>query len=473
MTAIVQDVQKQAIASARITLWELDLDGSFAYFHEGIQSFTQGTVNGAVSSSASVTLAAANSDIAVGQVVTGTGISGTVTVTVISSTSLTLSSAHTIADGVVLTFEGRVRFRNRTDPTNTINTYDPLPIFGEGFQWKSEGSSARPTLTVANILSTYSDALGGLTKKDILGKKLYRRTTLNKYTYSSGYTSTTPVEFPMQMYIIDRIANETPEYITLELASGFDLEGVKLPRRVITGASCPWIYTGAGPETAKKDKVGGCTWSNQGKIWVADPYGNDGTQYILFVNGANEPVVPSTLPTPDWGDGDDIEKGGVYKTANSTTMFRVTPEGISEAVTGIKDYWQYLGEDTDTSTEPSDSNNYWKRVRVYAASYSASTTYNVYSLSLYSSYVLHSNRLWRAVNVSQETGKVKGAPGFNKYWELGDVCSKSIDGCATRYRYQPIPSTWESYISGTEIISPDKSEKPLKFGGFPGTRHFS
>ena len=75
--------------------------------------------------------------------------------------------------------------------------------------------------------------------------------------------------------------------------------------------------------------------------------------------------------------------------------------------------------------------------------------------------------------MSQETGKVKAAPGFNKCWELGDVCSKGLDGCAMRYRYQPIPSTWESYISGTEIISPNKSEKPLRFGGFPGTRHFS
>ena len=86
MTAIVQDVQKQAIASARITLWELDLDGSFAYFHEGLQNFTQVTVDGAVDNSTTVTLAAANTYVSgIGQIVTGTGISGTVTVVGVSS----------------------------------------------------------------------------------------------------------------------------------------------------------------------------------------------------------------------------------------------------------------------------------------------------------------------------------------------------------------------------------------------------
>ena len=71
-----------------------------------ISAGTNSTVSGAVSNSTSVTLAAANALIKVGQTVTGTGISGTVTVSAISGTTLTLSSNQTIADATVLTFTG-------------------------------------------------------------------------------------------------------------------------------------------------------------------------------------------------------------------------------------------------------------------------------------------------------------------------------------------------------------------------------
>lgn len=84
------------------------------------------TVNGAVSSSVNVTLDAGqnNEFIKVGQLVTGSGISGSVTVaTKPSATSITLSSAQSIADGVTLTF-GRladtdVNYANQTAQINS------------------------------------------------------------------------------------------------------------------------------------------------------------------------------------------------------------------------------------------------------------------------------------------------------------------------------------------------------------------
>ena len=65
---------------------------------------TTATVNGAVSSSANVTIASANSLIVVGQTVSGTGISGSPTVVSINGTSLVLSSAQSISNSTVLTF---------------------------------------------------------------------------------------------------------------------------------------------------------------------------------------------------------------------------------------------------------------------------------------------------------------------------------------------------------------------------------
>lgn len=68
------------------------------------------TINGAVTASTSITLAASNSSIAVGQVVQGAGvpnangITGPVTVTAINSTALTVSSPVTLLDKTPLTF---------------------------------------------------------------------------------------------------------------------------------------------------------------------------------------------------------------------------------------------------------------------------------------------------------------------------------------------------------------------------------
>ena len=73
-----------------------------------------------------------------------------------------------------------IQFRDRTSP-GTIRTYNALPNEIDGVNLQSAGATARPTIRVANILSTFGDALGGLTNEDLLGKKLYRRTTLYKY----------------------------------------------------------------------------------------------------------------------------------------------------------------------------------------------------------------------------------------------------------------------------------------------------
>ena len=66
---------------------------------------TTGTVNGAVNNSTSVTLDSSNSLITIGDTITGAGIDRAITVANISGTSLTLSTAQTIADNATLTFE--------------------------------------------------------------------------------------------------------------------------------------------------------------------------------------------------------------------------------------------------------------------------------------------------------------------------------------------------------------------------------
>jgi len=80
------------------------------------------TVNGAVTASTSVTLSAGNTAIEAGQVVTGTGISGSVTVASITTTALVLSSAQTLASGVALTFSDTRSNSYVADGTHGLST---------------------------------------------------------------------------------------------------------------------------------------------------------------------------------------------------------------------------------------------------------------------------------------------------------------------------------------------------------------
>ena len=69
--------------------------------------FVTDTVNGAVSSSTSVTLDNGSAKIRAGQIVSGTGVTAGTTVAAISGTTLTLSAAMSIADGETLTFSNK------------------------------------------------------------------------------------------------------------------------------------------------------------------------------------------------------------------------------------------------------------------------------------------------------------------------------------------------------------------------------
>ena len=113
---------------------------------------TTATVNGATSSATAATLSAANANIKVGQLVTGAGISGSVTVAAISGTTLTLSSAQSLSDGGTLTF-GRfattdVNYANQTAQINSLGHGKAAGI--ERIEVTSAGQdySSTPTVTI-------------------------------------------------------------------------------------------------------------------------------------------------------------------------------------------------------------------------------------------------------------------------------------------------------------------------------------
>jgi hypothetical protein len=74
-----------------------------------------------------------------------------------------------------------------------------------------------------------------------VGGKVTRRRTLQKYLDGSPQADTLQ-EFPVDIFYIERKTQETALAITWQLTSILDLEGVRLPRRVITQNLCLWKY---------------------------------------------------------------------------------------------------------------------------------------------------------------------------------------------------------------------------------------
>ena len=134
------------------------------------------------------------------------------------------------------------------------NSYQRFPIKAEGFQY-GKGQLPRPTLTVSNALGTITAILLNVntttTGNDLTGATVTRIRTLARFLDAVNFPSNvnpygTPdatAEFPQEIYKIDRKSAENREIVQFELASVFDLAGVRSPKRQCTRADFPSIGT--------------------------------------------------------------------------------------------------------------------------------------------------------------------------------------------------------------------------------------
>lgn len=138
-----------------------------------------------------------------------------------------------------------ITFRD-SDNGGTVRDYIPVPLKMDGIQNSSDGAATRPSLVVANSVFTVLD----LEAEQFVGSRITRRQTLKKLL-----TSNPPVEFPIQKFVVDRVASSNRSTTEFELAAPFDLAGLTLPKRKIVGTLCPWEYQGVA-----RFGRGGCTW---------------------------------------------------------------------------------------------------------------------------------------------------------------------------------------------------------------------
>lgn len=334
-----------------------------------------------------------------------------------------------------------VQFRDSESPY-TIRDYVALPINADGFEVASDGAYSRPTLSVANIASVFSDEIGGLDFEELTGSRLTRRLTLKKYLVGEPGDASPPVEYPKTTYILDRLIDKNVIQVTFELAAPFDLAGITLPARQVIGGSCPWQYQGASADVAKEDKVGGCVWNNT--------VSSGGTQHTIYANKDDEYIVPNSITFTTFSSS--ATEGSYYTTTGTRT--KVLNDGSLSDST-VTNYWQAMRA---TTVAPSDNSADWRRVRVYST-YSAGASYEAFTDSKYNSYVLYNGNIYQLTYIST-TGV---APG-TKYWKRAESCGKRIGSCAMRFQANPDGSGGVS-VNQNQYVS-------LPYGGFPGSRQF-
>ncbi|RYZ44873.1 MAG: phage minor tail protein L [Myxococcaceae bacterium] len=139
--------------------------------------------------------------------------------------------------------------------------YQPWAVQAKGFDKSGMGRLPRPTLALANVAGT----IGAMARdfNDLLGARVLRKRTFVRYldavNFPGGANPTaSPLDaFPDDEFVVDQKTTENKHIIEFSLAARCDLDGVRIPLRVIT-QMCGWEYRGegcgyAGPPAAKLD----------------------------------------------------------------------------------------------------------------------------------------------------------------------------------------------------------------------------
>jgi len=214
----------------------------------------------------------------------------------------------------------------------SLKTYTPFPFEFNGYEKRGKGAIPRPTIRFSNINRDFT--VYNTTHEDLLGAKVIRRRTLAKYLGENP-----PVEFPKEVYYIERLVSETSMVVEYELTTNFDLRGVTLPSRRIIASRCNWKY---------KDAVsGGCDWPTDSIADFTDASGaavNDQKVYvsaddIYITAGSHGATTYST-----WSASSVVytkfhfveHSGQLYKCINGHTSSSSKTPGTA----GGKDFWE-------------------------------------------------------------------------------------------------------------------------------------
>lgn len=158
-------------------------------------------------------------------------------------------------------FHAGTSLNNNGDLIWAGQPYMALPIEVEGFEYSGQGTLPRPRMRISNIMGTITALILTL-PEGLEGAKFTRIRTLGRYLdavnfpdgayvvsnywevgYESGTSATADptAEFPRLIYFVDRKSAENRDVVEFELASAFDMAGIRAPKRQCI-TRCQWVY---------------------------------------------------------------------------------------------------------------------------------------------------------------------------------------------------------------------------------------
>jgi phage-related protein len=329
--------------------------------------------------------------------------------------------------------------------------YWPVPIQGSGFETSSKGALPTPTLTIASQSSEAVTLLTLLKHSilkfgDIIGAKVTRRRTFAKYLdwenfdfntiirsnprdrvfsprmqeLPEGYEPDPNAELPQDIYYIERKTSENKNTLQYQLSSSLDLEGVKIPRRVIISDRCNWEYRGPG-----------CWYECVNKSEI-----EDGKQGVPVLQKAQLSTHQITLPDhapPVATDNDELIKSITGNTAGYKGS--------------VLDEWDRDQQATNSTGGIIKDVSYSKDEVVYIIKDKIKYYF-----------------------VAKGDVPLATPPPNSDYW-IADECSKTLRGCRLRWGVNGQAATGGGCLIGGDAGRDENSKAGgLPFGGFPAAR---
>lgn len=197
------------------------------------------------------------------------------------------------------------RFHNEQKLFNNIivwngNSYYPVPIATDGFQYSARGSLPTPRISITIQDNTAPEVIRLKnylrSNNELAGAKLTRRRTFAKFLDAvnwdliggtpNGFAPDPNSELVPDIYLFSRKSADNKSYLEYELTSVIDLDGTKLPNRLVLADRCPFVYRGEGCLYEYDSTDGGTNFMRRDEIVHGSS--NDSR---LGVNGKAPPIA--------------------------------------------------------------------------------------------------------------------------------------------------------------------------------------
>ena len=307
--------------------------------------------------------------------------------------------------------------------------YKSIPVEIEEVEIKGDGTLPRPRLRIANVDGFISDIING--RDDFVGLHFTRKRIFLKYLDAVNFFhNSNPfgdpdinARFPDDKFVINQKTLEDKNVVEFELVSVLEMDTVKIPSRQVISNYCTWVYRGYG-----------CNYGDS-SAHIRDRFKDKNSHQALGV------------PIAD---------------AKDKIFFSSTEVGGYGFSTAVNVAWNTLNTDGNTNTETFHNSGAYNATGIYLSGDVVSVDSFLNSdsdgfkvdenIKLYFVAKPTGKAVTEINGVSFSHFNISGSdPRHDKSNWVQDQCSKTISGCALRFK---------------------DCGGGLPFGGFPGTDKF-